>query len=303
MATITHNRISWVNLRSPSARDVESLKKDYEIHESPLADIVVEAATPKIEQFDTQLYLVLHFPVFNPERRTTEGREINFIITKDAVITVYRDNLLPLEQLFETCEASEETREELFSDTTAHLLFNILSQLYDYSVRQLNHIKKNIDVIDTEMFRDSKVGLVKNILEVRRDILNFRRTLAPQRHILESLIHRGAHLLGRRSAQSFEDLKEAYNRVWQILESHKDAIEAIHETNDSLLASQQNGTIQTLTMLSVVTFYLSLVAAIFSTDAVYKPIIGSRYDFWIIVAIMAGMLVILLLFFRRKHWL
>lgn len=303
MSTITHNQISWVDLRNPAERDIESLRKEYGIHESPLRDITVGTATPKIEQFDHQLYTALHFPMFNPERRTTEGREIGFIVTKEAVITVHRDAWPPLEELFRASTASEETREELFSDTTAHLLFSILSQLYDYSARQLNHIKKNIDLIDAELFRQTTPDVVQRILETRRDILNFRRTLAPQRHILESLIVRGAHLLGRRSTQSFEDLKGAYHRIWQILESYKEAIEAIHETNDSLLASRQNNTIQTLTMLSVVTFYLMLVAAIFSTDAVYKPIIGSRYDFWIIAAIMGAVLVLLLAFFRKKRWL
>lgn len=302
MPTISHNHISWVHLQNPHERDIESLRVEFKIDENPLRDITVEAATPKIEQFEDQLYLVLHFPVFNSQERTTEGKEIDFIVTRSAVITVCYGSLTPLEHLFEACNTSRTTKEELFSDTTVHLLFNILSYLYDHSVRQLSHIKKNIDQVDVEMFT-TKANLVKRILEIRRDILNFRRTVAPQRHILESLVRRGAHLLGRRSQASFEDLREAYNRVWQILESHKDAIEAIHETNDSMVAARQQSTIQTLTMLSVVTFYLTLVAAIFSIDAVYKPIVGMRYDFWIILAIMAGTLGVLLLFFKKKRWL
>ena len=302
MEVIKHKNVSWVDIRNPSERDLEFLKKEYGVHKDPLRELAIETATPKIDHFDNQLYAVIHFPVFNHEKRTSEGREVDMIITKSALITVRYDEIIPLEELHRTCTVSPVVKDECFSDTAAHLLFIILSHIYDYLMRELGHIKKNIDEIDSTLFRVKESQMVRKILEIRRDILNFRRTLAPQKQILESMAERGGELLGKRSHESFKDLIEAYNRVWCLLEYHKEAIEAIHETNNSLLSSRQNDTIQTLTILSVIAFYLTLIAAIFAVDAIYKPLIGWRYDFWAILGIMGVTVVILLGFFKWKKW-
>lgn len=303
MPTISHKKVTWIDLKNPSPSDIKFLKAEHGIHESPLKEIAIEAATPKLEQYGNQLYLVLFFPLYNPERKTTVGKEVDFIVTKETLITVHYDSIPPLEELHKKCTSSKEVRNEFFSETSAHLLFIILSQLYDYLVRELSHIKKDIDAIDGGLFQTREEKLVGEILEVRQNIINFRRSLLPQKQILDALVDRGSSILGKKSRESFKDLIEAYVRVSNLLESHKDAIEAIHETNDSMLSSRQNDTVQTLTMLSVVTFYMALVAAIFSVDAIHKPIVGTPYDFWIILGIMAGALVVLLFFFRKKKWL
>lgn len=303
MPTISHKNVTWVDLKKPTASDIAFLKEQHGIHENPLKEIAIEAAIPKIEQFGNQLYLVLFFPLYNSERKTTVGKEIDFIVTKDTLITVHYDAIPPLEDLHKKSVSSPKVRNEFFSETSAHLLFIILSHLYDYLVRELSHIKKDIDAIDGGLFQTREAKLVEQILAVRQNIINFRRSLLPQRQILEALSDRGSAILGRKSKESFKDLIEAYIRVSNLLESHKDAIEAIHETNDSMLSARQNDTVQTLTMLSVVTFYMALVAAIFSVDAVNKPIVGTPYDFWIILGIMGGALAMLLLFFKKKKWL
>lgn len=305
MQTLSYKGVTWVDLHHPSDIDIQFLRREHKIHESPLAELTRETDAPKIDRYEGQLYLVLYFPIFNYEKRTTEGREIDFILTKQALITCHNGQVEPLDEFHRMCDSDEGLVKQCFGDSPIHLLFILLSHLYDNSIKQLRHIKQNIDSIDDELFQDRRGnrGVVQRILETRRDILNFRRTLAPQRQILESLAERSNDLLGKRSRDSFDDLIEAYARVWAILESHKEAVEAIHETNDSLLTSKQNDTIQTLTVLSVITFYLTLVAAIFSTDTVYKPIVGLPYDFWWILGIMVATLGALLYYFKRKRWI
>ncbi|OHA01230.1 MAG: hypothetical protein A3C11_00725 [Candidatus Sungbacteria bacterium RIFCSPHIGHO2_02_FULL_49_12] len=303
METIRHKNVCWIDLLSPGEQDIKVLEDEYGIHKIPLHEIAAETTLPKIERFEHELYVVLYFPIFNPQKKTAEGKEIDFIITPNVFVTVHYEPIAPLENIHSSCSTSPDVRDHCFSDTPAHLFFTVLSQLYNYSLRELSHIKKNLDALDNDLFSRDGNAFVKRILETRRDILNFRRTLAPQRHILESLVTRGEEFWGARSGESFDQLLESYNRVWSVLESHKEAIEAIHETNDSLISSKQNDTIQTLTMLSVIVFYLTFIAAIFSTDAIYKPIIGNRYDFWIILGMMGAAIILLLVFFKNKKWL
>ena len=303
MDKIAHKNVAWIDLTSPGENEIALLQKEYGISHLPLHEITVETPLPKIERFENEIYAVLYFPIFNPQKRATEGKEVDFIITKDVLVTVHYEPIPPLTGVRNTYLDSPEAKDSGFSNTTAHLLFKILSQMYAYSLRELSHVKKNLDSLNEDLFDRNGREFARRILEVRRDILNFRRTLAPQRHFLELLELKSSDLLGRKSKQSFEDLLEAYDSVWGLLASYQEAIEAIHETNNTLLASKQNDTIQTLTMLSVISFYLTMIAAVFGMNALYEPIIGTPYDFWKIIGIMTVVTIGLIMFFRKKGWL
>lgn len=303
MDKIAHKNVAWIDLLNPDEADIKFLQEEYNIKHLPLREITVATPLPKIERSENEIYAVLYFPVFSPQKRATEGKEVDFIITKDVLVTVHYEPIPPLADIRTACQASPDAMEACFSDTPAHLLFSILSRMYAHALRELSHIKKNLDALDEDLFNPKIRGFARRILEVRRDILNFRRTLSPQRHFLELLEMKSSDLLGRKSKQSFEDLLEAYDRVWGLLASHKEAIEAIHQTNDTLISTKQNDTIQTLTMLSVISFYLVLISGVFGMNALYEPIIGTPYDFWKIIGIMILVTLGLIMFFRRKGWL
>ena len=148
MQTITHKNVTWVDLHYPSDTDIQFLRNEYKIHENPLAELTRETSAPKIDRYEGQLYLVLYFPVFNYEKRTTEGKEIDFILTKGVLITCHTSEVEPLDEFHRMCDTDQTLTKECFGDTPMHLLFILLSHLYDNSTKQMKHIKQNIDAID-----------------------------------------------------------------------------------------------------------------------------------------------------------
>jgi magnesium transporter len=92
-------------------------------------------------------------------------------------------------------------------------------------------------------------------------------------------------------------------RVWEQLDSHKETIESLQQANDSMVSNRTNKVIKILTIFTAVILPLTLITSLFSMHTAYLPIIGSGYDFWLVVGAMFACAIIMLIVFRKKKWL
>ncbi len=304
MNIIKAKKISWIDMKNPSKKDLDYLKKNFDFHPITLKELLSPTLRPKVEHYDHYLYMVIHFPVYNSKKQTAESVETDFLITKNTLITVHYEELPPMKKFWGKCYIDKEIRKYNFGETTAFLLYNILQALYDFSLRQLDHISKKINLIEDRMFEEKgSETIVEKISFARRDILDFRKTIKPQKTIIDSLKIRGIEFFGKKMKPYFMDIIGDYMRVWNLLESHKETIQALRETNDSLVSNRTNRIMRILTVFAVIVFPLSLLAALFGMNTKYLPFVGHEYDFWIIFSFMLLMTLAMLVFFKRKKWI
>jgi magnesium transporter len=100
----------------------------------------------------------------------------------------------------------------------------------------------------------------------------------------------------------YEDITDASERVWDMLENYKEVVEALEDTNESAIAHRTNETFRVLTAISVIVLPLTLVASIWGMN-VHVPGQGDVGAFWLVLGLMLVMLVGLVLYFRRRGWL
>ena len=297
--------LTWIDVVDPKKEDIEYLKQGFNFHPVVLNELTVPTLRPKVENYDHYLYMVLHFPIYHPKEKTSKSMEIDFLITAKTLITVRYGKIQPLSEFWKKCEAKD--IDPYFGDTITSLLYCMIGELNNFSLRQLDHITKKIDDIEKEIFGTKNIKKEEKIVEeisiVRRDILDFRRTLKPQNIIFESLKIRGAEFFGKSGEPYFADIIGDHMRVWNLLENNKETIESLQEANDSLLSNRTNRIMKIITLFAVIVFPLTLVAAIFGMNTKYLPIIGMQNDFWIILGIMFIGTISMLILFKIKKWL
>jgi len=94
-----------------------------------------------------------------------------------------------------------------------------------------------------------------------------------------------------------------YSRAWSRLESNKEVVTDLRETNDSLFSAKTNTIMKNLTIMSFLTFPLALMVGILDMDTSSNPLSGSTHQFWIVLGIMGVSIVFILLFFKHRRWL
>ena len=136
----------------------------------------------------------------------------------------------------------------------------------------------------------------------RSDVLNFLRTLRPQSTVLESLLARADSFEGKAKPYLIDLLGE-HHQVINQAENNRETIEGLQTTNASLLDHKTSEIMKVLTIMAFVTFPLTLLANIFSMNTVAMPITGHPYDFWILIGIMLGAVIMFFVYFKSKKWL
>lgn len=296
---IQQNQSKWLNLADPKPEDVSFLSSDFGVSPAVIKELLGVNKRSKVEEYNNYLFLIMHFPVFHEENRQTIPTELDFVVTPQQVITVYQNANPCLDKLFQELEKDESRRQEYFK-SSGFLLFCILDRLIDSCLPMLDHIHEKIENIENKIFEGKEREMLKEIAIVKRDIIDFRRTLKPERSVLEILAKKDRHFFKEDLDYIAQEVIGSEVRVWNILENHKEMIEAIEKTNEGLLSYQINRVMHTLTFFSIILFSLTFIASFFSMRIfnIIQP-----FGLWFIGGIMLADVILITVLFKRKKWM
>jgi magnesium transporter len=304
--TITAEGLRWVNIESPSPLECAWLEEQFGFHALDLEDVLSRNQRPKIDEYPDYLFIVLHFPVFDRAVGRLNAGELDIFVGPDYLVTIPNQPLQPVEYLFERCRQKEELREQHFSKGSGFLLYRIVDDSFDYCFPMLRKIGNKLDAVEDEIFSGHSEEVVRDISNVKQEIINFRKVVRPQRPVLRDLESMKQRFLAAREGDDleiyFDDIVDAHERIWDMLENYKEVVEGLDDTNESLISHRVNDILRILTVISVTLLPLTLLASIFGMN-VRVPGQGSVAAFWIVVGAMVVLMGGLLALFRRRGWL
>jgi magnesium transporter len=299
---VEHGGLRWINIERPGPLDRAWLEEHFEFHPLDYEDVASRNQRPKIDEYDDYLFIVLHFPVFDKTVGRLNAGELDIFIGPGYLITIPNVPLRPVEYLFERCRSSEEAREQLFSKGAGYLLYKIVDESFDYCFPMLRKVGNKLDRVEEEIFEGRSQEVVRDISNVKQEIINFRKIIRPQRPVLHDLERTKQRYLTAEHELYFDDIVDASERIWDMLENYKEVVEALEDTNESVISHRVNDILRVLTSISVMVLPLTLLASIWGMN-VGVPGEGSDTAFWVIVASMGALLVAMLGYFRHRGWL
>jgi magnesium transporter len=299
---IEHGGLRWINIEQPGSADQAWLEEHFEFHPLDYEDVSSRNQRPKIDEYAEYLFIVLNFPVFDKAVGRLNAGELDIFIGPDYLVTLPNTQLQPVEYLFERARSSEDFREQLFSKGTGYLLYKIVDDCFDYCFPMLRKMGNKLDRVEEDIFEGRSELIVRDISNVKQEIINFRKIIRPQRPVLRDLERTKQRYLAPDMDIYFDDIVDASERIWDMLENYKEVVEALEDTNESVLSHRVNDVLRVLTAFSVVVLPLTLVASIWGMN-VRVPGEGTTPAFWLIIAGMLALLVSMLVFFRSRGWL
>lgn len=300
--------IRWFNVEGPGAPEQAWLEEHFEFHPLDIEDVFSKNQRPKIDEYPDYLFLVLHIPVFNREIGRLGTGELDLFVGSDFVVTLPSRSLPPVEYLFERCRADEDLREKIFSRGPGYLVYRLVDDSFDYCFPMLRKIGNKLDALEDEIFEGRSEDVVRDISNAKQEIINFRKVIRPQRPVLQDLERAKTRLAGGIDLEIyFDDIIDAHERIWDLLENYKEVIEALEETNESFLSHRVNDALRVLTAITVIVLPLTMIASIFGMNVGLPgggdPEGGSMVTFAVILGIMIAVLVGMVTWFRKRRWL
>ena len=304
IAELEFGGLTWIHLDAPTPEEAEALAERFGWHALDVEDVLSKRQRPKVDDYvdDGYLFAVLHFPVYDKSIGRLNAAELDVFLGPDYLVTLPTVELLPVTRLFRRCAEDPELRESLFTKGSGRLLYEVLDDLFDYCFPILDKIAHKLDVIEDDMFEGLSSEVVRDISNVKQEIISYRKIIKPERPTLRVLEGHVERFLPEELELYFDDIVDAAERIWDLLDNYKEVVEALEDTNEAVISHQQNRILQILTVFSVVLLPLTLISGIFGMNVTF-PGYATHTAFWIIVGGMIVTIVGMLGFFRWKRWL
>jgi magnesium transporter len=298
--------LRWINIERPRPVDRAWLEEHFDFHPLDYEDVFSRNQRPKIDEYDDYLFIVLHFARFDKRVQRLNATEVDIFVGPDYLITLPNEPLDPLEYLFERCRAREDVREQLFSRGPGYLLYKVVDDCVDASFPMLRKMGNKLERLEEDIFEGRSEEIVRDLSNAKQEIINFRKIVRPQRTVLHDLEKTKLKYFSETLDVYFDDIVDASERVWDMLENYKEVVEGLESTNESVISHSFNNILRILTVLSIVFLPATLIASIYGMNVGLPgggdPEHSPTTMFWILIAVMGCVIGGMLLYFKRRRW-
>jgi magnesium transporter len=302
--TYTNKSLIWLDVESPSQDEVSMLIKKYQLHPLVGEELVSPTRNSKVDVYKDYLFLAIHVPI----RLKTNGKyivvqkEVDIIIGNKFIITSRNEVIEPLHSFAKVFE----TNSILDKNSIEHaglIFYYMMKKIYSYMHEDLENIKDSLRYAENKIFLGHEKTMVEMLSELSRELIDFKQTSRLHSDVLESFRDIPKEFFGKDFELLMGNLRGEYESVHALVVNNRDLLNDLRDTNDSLLSTKQNESMKMFSILAFVTFPLTVFLDLFMLPTSHTPIIGSAYDWEIIVAIVIIAAGSMFYFFKRKGWL
>lgn len=293
---LTSKNLTWQVYSEPSPEELAEVVREAGLSPADAEFMAQERQRPEVVAREGYLFLLIQVPVFHKKERLTRGVSVYFIIHEHVLSTVAFEKLAALERLYEELEKNSEQQEEYFGGSSVGFALYIIRRLLSGAFTKVERLAKHIDIAEDAVFHGNERKMVEEVALLTRDVVDFRRVVRPQRRLFNEV---PSHPLVTHDLKvQWHRMSSQLGKLWDVLESLAESVKQLGKTNDALLQHKENQLLRLLSIYSIVTIPIFVLASPFNTESRHYEIL-----FWTVFAVLLVSLVSILFWSRhRRAW-
>lgn len=300
---LAHDRVTWTNITHPTDDDMRQLAARYpQFHALNLQDCLTEAEFPKLDHHDDYLFLVVHMPVWNESKRNVHPAEVDIFVTRGMLVTSHRGDLKTLAELFARAQADEAYRAGLMGSGASPLLYGLLDALVNDCFPLTQHMDRDIRHIEENLFDNDTRHILDELAVARRALIATRRILRPQLETITQLEHGSWPFIHEELDPYWGDIRDHLSQLRWMMDEQMEVVHGLSDTIDTLASHRIDEVVRLLTVVTVLTLPLTLLATIFGMN-IALPFAQHPLLFFLVVGSGLTLTVALVRYLRRRGWL
>jgi magnesium transporter len=294
--------VFWVDLSQPTAEEARHVLSDvFKFHELSVEDALSVSHHPKAEAYDSYLYVILHGIDLEAAKRRFTTRDIDFFVGQRYLVTVHDGRSRSVRQVRDTCSRNGGM---YFSDGPVGLMHRIVDAMSDNYRPEIERLEERMDRLERDVFSQSRRDLIQSILSLKRDIVALRQVALPQRDVISRLARREFGQIDTALAYRFRDVHDHFVRLSDEALMFQDRATSLVEAHLSSVSNRLNSVMKILTVITTIFMPLTFITGLFGMNVDLPDLgFGAHATFWVLLLFMAGVVVLMLWWFRREHWL
>jgi magnesium transporter len=287
----------WVHLWRPTDETIDRIGSEFGIHQLALEDLRKQGQRPKIDSYDAEQHVVAYEAA--PGARNGVA-ELQLLIGSRWVVSAHWDPTPMVDALHLRVGRGGAD----LAETTTGLVYLIMDAAVDSFFPELDAVSERIDALEDEVIEarpDPRT--LREILQLKRQLLEQRRVLAPMRDVANALLRGDGGIVERAMFPYYQNLYDHLVRVLDQLDLYRDLLAAVLDARLSSVSNELNATMRRLTAVTVVIMVPTLIAGIYGMNFAFMPELDWRWGYPFALAVMAMSIAGTIVFFRRRDWI
>ena len=302
---------TWIQVRG--LHDVEKLQTvwDYfDLHPLIQEDIVNTTQRPKVEFYNGVVFIVMRMIILdkagNGESASIETEQISIALGNNFVLSFEETDDPVFAPVLKRLENSNTRLRSLGSD---YLAYALIDNVVDHYFNALDLIAEKIEELEEQIIEEPRQEHLPSIHALRRDMIQFRKSVWSLRDGINSLVRDDVPLISDEVRIFLRDVYDHLIQVIDSIETSREMVYGLYDMYMSGLSNRMNEVMKVLTIIATIFIPLTFVAGIYGMNfdpgaSPYNmPELSWYWGYPASLVVMFVIAIIMVIYFRRKHWI
>jgi len=289
----------WVGLHQPSEEELATVEEEFGLHPLAVEDAFNAHQRPKLERYGDTLFLTLKSLWYVDESDAVETGEINMFVGDDFVITVRHGSGSELHSARRDLEA----KTTVLTHGPSAVVYAVCDRVVDGYLSVMDALEEDVDEVETSVFSAQRTSDSARIYTLKREIAEARRAVLPLREPMRRFATGAVPGIEEKSAPFFRDVLDHLNRVAETVDGLDQLLSTAFDAHLAQISVQQNEDMRKISAGAAIVVVPTLIAGVYGMNFDHMPELSWTYGYPFAIALMAGLCLILWVWFKRSGWL
>jgi len=296
---LPENTITWINVEGiHDIQIIEQIGTYYGIHPLTLEDITNTDQRPKFENYESYDVFMLKMLYYENE---LNSEQLTVVLLQQLVISFQEERGGDAFNIIRDRLRLGKGRVRKMGED--YLAYALLDAVVDIYFNILEKIGDKIEVLDELLVRDPEPDMLVSLHELKREMIYLRKAVWPVREIFTGFERSGSPRLKESTEIYLRDAQDHSIRVIETVENFRDLLTGMIDIYLSGLSHKMNEVVKVLTIISTIFIPVTFIAGVYGMNFQYMPELQSPYGYGITWAVMLTIMILLIVYFRKKKWM
>ncbi len=294
--------VTWINIDGlQDVSVVADLGRSFDIHPLVLEDILNTHQRPKFEEHDDYLYFVFKALILdNQYPYAIKQEQISILLLQNFIFTFKEKKSGVFDPIHTRLK---NTHSNIRNYNTDYLAYVIIDTIVDQYFAMEDTVDEIIEPLEYELLSNPTSHTLAILLNIKRELIIGKRSVVPLRELLAAILRSNSPLIQRETRHYFTDVYDHALRVIDTMDTNREIINSLHDIYLTSISNKLNETMKVLTVFASIFIPLTFITGVYGMNFEYMPELAWKWAYPTLWGVFIGLLVGLLVFFKKKKWI
>lgn len=291
----------WVALQDATPAELEEMRQEFGLHELAVEDAQHGHQRPKIEEYGSSLFSVLHLVEPMPgDASELHVGEVDIFTGRNYVLSVRNRSSISLLGVRARCEREP----ELLRHGSGFVLYALMDAIVDRYFPVIDSFETELETIERDIFtKGTARANIERLYELKGRVMVLKHAVAP-------LLEGASKLHGGRVPQIcagvqdyFRDVVDHLTRINALIDTMRDTIATAIQVNLAMATIEESEVTKRLAAWASIFAVWTAFAGVWGMNFEHMPELKWEYGYLIALSTILIACALLYWGFKRARWL